>query len=121
MIDINISFTPADPEEISIFPGMRTQLSFAFKLTNLNDPDMNFDIAEVEVPQQGANFEFTLRVVDVDLTQTGDVIHEVASVEQVLSDGNASAALNSSAILLFNLTYYVRIQYFTSNLCELFK
>ena len=108
VIDIQISFSPVDLQEIHILPGVRTELSLAFELTNLNEPDMNFDTAEVEVPRQGANFEFTVRVVDVDLTQTDDVTYEVASVEQVLSDGNVSAALNSSGQLLFNLTYHVR-------------
>ena len=108
MIDIAISFTPSDPDESQIFPGVQRQFHLDFELTNLNDPDMNFDLAEVEVPQHGANFEFTVRVVDVNLTQTDDVMQEIATFGHVVTDGNVSAALNNSGIIFFTMTFYVR-------------
>ena len=108
VIDIDISFTPDAPDTTSIFPGEQITQQFQFELTNLNEPDMNFDTAEVEVPQQGANFEFTVRLVDVDLTQTDDVTHEV-NIVQELVEGNVSTALNSSGIMFYTMTFHVRM------------
>ena len=114
MIDIAISFTPSDPDDSKIFPGVLRQFDLNFELTNLNEPDMNFDIAEVEVPQQGANFEFTARVVDVDLTLTGDVMQDIATFGHVITDGNVSALLNTSGIIFFTMSFYVRILFKTN-------
>ena len=107
MIDIDISFTPDPPDTTSIFPGEQRTQQLQFELTNRNEPDMNFDTAEVEVPRQGANFEFTVRVVDVNLTQTDDVTHEV-NIVQELVEGNVSTALNSSGIMFYTMRFDVR-------------
>ena len=57
---------------------------YTFTLLNNNDPDMNFDVAEIDETSAGTNYNFTIHIVDVNLTTTDAVGFELGPVEHEL-------------------------------------
>ena len=87
--------------------GVRNEMVYTFNLLNRNNPDMNFDIAEIDESPSGTNFDFTLHIGDVNLTATDVTGFELATVDHVLELGDVRWAMNSTYTDQFVVRFYV--------------
>ena len=97
MILINLLYPPGVDVAMSIVgvnafggnfvPGVQHQISVTFKLLNNNEPDLNNDVAEIDRSLDGPNFDFTFYVVDVNMTDSDVISHQLTTVtEQLTAD-----------------------------------
>ena len=72
-------------------PGVEHQIRYTFKLLNNNEPDLNYDVAEIDRSHLGPNFEFTFYIVDGNMTDSDVINHQLTTVtEQLTADLSTS-------------------------------
>ena len=66
--------------------GAQQTVSVTFKLRNNNEPDLNNDVGEADAAVgSGINFDFTLYIVDVNLTDSDVISHQLTTVTEHLT------------------------------------
>ena len=70
---------------------------------------MNFDVAEIDETSTGTNYNFTIHIVDVNLTTTDAVGFELGPVEHELRTGEVGWPMNINGTEQFVVRFYVRV------------
>ena len=86
-VDVALSIVSVDAFGGNFVPSVEHRIRYTFKLLNNNEPNLNNDVAEIDRSDLGPNFNFTFYIVDVNLTDSDVINHQLTSVtEQLTAD-----------------------------------
>ena len=86
-VDVAMSIVDVDAFGGNYIPGVEHRIRYTFKLLNNNEPNLNNDVAEIDRSAVGPNFNFTFHVVDVNMTDSDVINHQLTTVtEQLTAD-----------------------------------
>ena len=97
------------PDGSPVVPGVQGSVSVTFTLLNNNEPDLNNDVAEIDAatPGGGTNFNLTSYIVDVNLTATDVIGHQLTPVTERLTVGEVNWPLGVVQSAEFTMTFTV--------------
>lgn len=111
-VNVTLNVTSYAAGSDVIVPGAARQLALTVSLYNLNEPDLNSDIAQIDRNSLGTNFDLDLVLTDRNMTS--ERLFEISPGEAVnafelqatftMTSGDLAAELNTSQSLEFTFT-----------------
>ena len=106
-VDVALSIVSVDAFGGNFVPSVEHRIRYTFKLLNNNEPNLNNDVAEIDRSDLGPNFNFTFYIVDVNLTDSDVINHQLTSVTEQLT-ADLQTSVNSVESEEFTVDFTVR-------------